>query len=168
MESMLQPKSPPTFHPSSSSASPSSAARTTSCRTSSPISPAPRGRATKPREFENLILENLDVVLEALEIPRNIVLSAGPYHQRGTQRRTGCQIDLLIQSKRSLYVCEMKFRRQIDASVIQEVDKKVQALNLPKSQSIRTALIYDGQLATSIEEEQAFDFLVPTSALFAS
>jgi len=117
-------------------------------------------------QFENLVLENLDAIFKALQIPRHIVLSAGPYHQSTTQRRKGCQVDLLIQTKRSFYLCELKFRNQIDCSVIREVDQKVDALKLPKSQSIRTVLIYDGQLAPAIEEEQAFDFLIPTSKLF--
>lgn len=117
-------------------------------------------------QFENLVLENLDAIFRALQLPRHIVLSAGPYHQSSTQRQSGCQIDLLIQTKRSIYLCELKFKSQIDSSVIQEVDKKVDALKLPRNQSIRTVLIFDGQLAPSIEEEQAFDFLIPTSKLF--
>lgn len=70
----------------------------------------------------------------------------------------GCQIDLLIQTKRSVYLCEIKFKSQISTSVIQEVDRKIAALKLPKNQSIRTVLIYDGQLAPSIEEDQAFSY----------
>jgi hypothetical protein len=119
-------------------------------------------------QFENLVLENLDAIFKALQIPRHIVLSAGPYHQSATQRQKGCQIDLLIQTKRSLYLCELKFKCHIDSSVIKEVDKKVEALKLPKTQSVRTVLIYDGQLAPSIEEEKAFDFLVAASELFVN
>ncbi len=90
----------------------------------------------------------------------------GPYRQSKTQRKQGRQIDLLIQTKRSVYLCEIKFKSQISTSVIQEVDRKIAALKLPKNQSIRTVLIYDGQLAPSIEEDQAFDFLIPASELF--
>ena len=119
-------------------------------------------------QFENLVLENLDAVLRQLQIPSHSVLFAGPYHQSKTQRQRGCQIDLLIQTKRSVYLCEIKFRHQIASSVIQEVDRKVEALKLPKTKSIRTVLIYDGQLAPSIEEERVFDFLIPASAFFES
>ncbi len=119
-------------------------------------------------QLENLVLENLDELFKALQIPPHIVLSAGPYHQRTTQRQKGCQIDLLIQTRRSIYLCEVKFKSQIDTSVIKEVDNKIQALKLPKTQSVRTVLIYDGQLAPSIEEEQVFDFLVATTKLFVS
>ena len=117
-------------------------------------------------QFENLVLENLDGILKQLRIPRHRVLYAGPYRQSKTQRQQGCQIDLLIQTRRSIYVCEIKFRRQISSSVIQEVDRKVRVLKRPENQSIRTVLIYDGQLAPSIEEDQAFDFLIPAGELF--
>jgi AAA+ ATPase superfamily predicted ATPase len=119
-------------------------------------------------QFENIVLENLDAIFKELQIPRHIVLAAGPYYQNATQRQKGCQIDLLIQTKRSIYLCEMKFKSRIDSTVIKEVDKKVEALKLPRTQSIRTVLIYDGELAPSIEEEQAFDFFIPTTKLFSS
>ncbi|MFZ4471044.1 MAG: hypothetical protein ACOYOZ_17400, partial [Pirellula sp.] len=67
-----------------------------------------------------------------------------------------------------VYLCEIKFKSQISTSVIQEVDRKIGAIKLPKNQSIRTVLIYDGQLAPSIEEDQAFDFLIPASELFVN
>lgn len=118
-------------------------------------------------QFENLVLENVEVIFRQLRIPHHTVCYAGPYRQSKTLRQRGCQIDLLIQTKRSVYLCEIKFKSQISTSVIQEVDRKIAALKLPKSQSIRTVLIYDGQLAPSIEEDQAFDFLIPASELFA-
>ena len=119
-------------------------------------------------QFENLVMENLGAILNKLRIPHHRVLYAGPYHQSKTQRQQGCQIDFLIQTKRSIYLCEIKFKNQISSSVIQEVDRKVTAIKLPKNQSIRTALIDDGQLTPSIEEDQAFDFLIPASELFVN
>ncbi|MCE3016912.1 MAG: hypothetical protein ACK56W_02865 [Pirellula sp.] len=56
----------------------------------------------------------------------------------------------------------------VSTSVIQGVDRKIAALKLPKNQSIRTVLVYDGQLAPSIEEDHAFDFLIPASKLFVN
>ncbi|MCY2979330.1 MAG: ATPase [Planctomycetota bacterium] len=117
-------------------------------------------------QFENLVMQNLNAIFKQLRIPNHTVLYAGPYRQSKTQRQQGCQIDLLIQTKRSIYLSEIKLKRQISSSVIQEVDRKVAALNLPKNQSIRTVLIYNGELAPSIQEDQAFDFLIPASELF--
>jgi len=118
-------------------------------------------------QFENLVLENLGVIFKQLRIPQHTVLHAGPYRQSKTQRKQGCQFDLLSQTKRSVYLCEIKFKSQISTSVIQEVDRKIGAIKLPKNHSLRTVLIYDGQLAPSIEVDQAFDFLIPASELFA-
>lgn len=117
-------------------------------------------------QFENLVLGNVDVILEELQIPRHTVTYAGPYRQNATQRQKGCQIDLLIRTRRSVYLCEIKFKRRIEASVIHEIDQKIEALKLPQRQSIRTVLIYDGELAPMIEEDQAIDFLLPASRLF--
>jgi hypothetical protein len=119
-------------------------------------------------QFENLVMENLGAIFKQLRIPHHTVRYAGPYRQSKTQRQQGCQVDLLIQTKRSVYLCEIKFKNQISSSVIQEVDRKVAALKLPKNQSIRTVLIYDSELAPTIEEDQAFDFLIPASELFVN
>ena len=42
-------------------------------------------------------------------------MSAAPYVQRGTKRGEGCQIDLLVQTLRTVYVVEIKRRREIGA-----------------------------------------------------
>lgn len=120
---------------------------------------------SKQSKAPKLPLDNWSTAFQLLA-SQHTVLYAGPYRQSKTQRKQGCQIDLLIQTKRSVYLCEIKFKSQISTSVIQEVDRKIGAIKLPKNQSIRTVLIYDGQLAPSIEEDQAFDFLIPASELF--
>jgi hypothetical protein len=116
-------------------------------------------------QFENLVLANLDLLLTHIGLKKSLVLSAGNYHQKQTLRRKGCQIDLLIRTARSLYVFEIKFRKQIEASVIEEVREKVRRLGLPKGRSVRTGLIYLGQLVPEIDGQDDFDFLVPADAL---
>jgi len=117
-------------------------------------------------QLENLVLANLDALLPHLKLERTPVLNAAPYAQRQTQRRKGCQIDLLLRTKRSLYVVEIKFRQNIPASVADEVMEKVVRLKLPPNQSMRTALVYAGKLASELEESDAFDFLIPIERLF--
>lgn len=118
-------------------------------------------------QFENLVLANLERVLARIGLDRRLVLNAGPYVQKRTQRREGCQIDLLLRTKRSLYVFEVKMRRQIAAGVADEVREKVRRLKLPPGQSVRTGLIYCGELAPGLESPEEFDFLVPAEALLA-
>nr|HPI40318.1 hypothetical protein [Pseudobdellovibrionaceae bacterium] len=71
-----------------------------------------------------------------------------------------CQIDLLIQTKNTLYVCELKARREIDISVIEEVKKKIKILKRPATLSVRSVLIYAGNLNQEIVEEDYFDEIV--------
>lgn len=56
-------------------------------------------------QFENLVINNLDAVIRRLGIAPESILSAAPYFQRKTRRHAACQIDLLIQTKKTIYVC---------------------------------------------------------------
>jgi hypothetical protein len=85
------------------------------------------------------------------------VLNIGPYYQSQTKRQQSCQIDLLIQTKNTLYVCELKARREVDHSVIEDVKKKIKIHKRPATLSIRTVLIYAGELNQEIIEEDFFD-----------
>lgn len=118
-------------------------------------------------QFENLVHANLDLVLAHIGLERELVLNAGPYVQKQTLRRKGCQINLLLRTRRSLYVFEIKMRRQIAAGIVDEVRKKVKRLKLPKGQSVRTRLIYCGELDPRIDGRDDFDFLVPAEALLS-
>ena len=116
-------------------------------------------------QFENLVLGSFDTLKNKMGLERVPVLNAGPYSQSRTQRRRGCQVDLLVRTKHSLYVIEVKLRKKIDRSVIGEVKAKVERLKLPAGLSVRTGLIYEGELQAGIEEEDYFDVLVPFGEL---
>ena len=77
--------------------------------------------------------------------------------QRKTQRNKPCQIDLLIETKYTVYVCEIKFRKITSKTVINEVQGKIERLKLPKGMSTRPILIYSGGLHPGIEEDGFFD-----------
>jgi len=80
-------------------------------------------------QFENLVLSNLDAVIRRLDIAPEGILSAAPYFQRRTLRHGACQVDLLLQTKNTLYVCEVKFRKQIDPASILDVPAVLLYLN---------------------------------------
>ena len=113
-------------------------------------------------QFENLILGNIQSLVAALGLDRSLVLSAAPYKKAASKRSgsdpsgRGCQIDLLIQLKQSMYVIEVKRRDRIDASVIEEVREKIARLPNPKSLSIRPVLVYDGVLSPAVVEDGYF------------
>jgi hypothetical protein len=75
---------------------------------------------------------------------------------------------LLIRTRQSLYVFEVKFRRQIDLSVLSEVPQKIARLKVPRSLSVRTGLIYQGELHPEIEPADYFDFLIPFEDLLVT
>ena len=108
-------------------------------------------------QFENLVLNNIRSVCFLLAVNMNTVKSAAPYFQRKTQRKKPCQIDLLIETKYTLYICEIKFRKMISKAVINEVQEKIERLKLPKGISARPILIYSGELHPGIEEDGYFD-----------
>ena len=116
-------------------------------------------------QFENLVLSNLETLLRQTRLDKLVVLNAGPFQQKQTRHQPGCQIDLLLRSKHSLYLFEIKFRKRIDPSVTAEVEEKVRRLKLPRSTSVRLGLIYHGDLAEELRRSDYFDFLVPFSAL---
>ena len=94
-----------------------------------------------------------------------MVLSAAPYLRRAGKGVKGCQIDLLVQTERTVFVVEIKQRKEIGSGVMDEVKAKVDALGVPRGLSVRTALVYDGKLSPSIESERYFDFIVDAKAL---
>jgi hypothetical protein len=116
-------------------------------------------------QFENLVLSSLDSVLERIGLRNVPVINAGPYSQKRTSRREGCQIDLLIRTKQGLYVVETKFRKAVTKSVISEVADKVRRLRLPSSISVRTVLIHLGELDPEILASDYFDHIIPAADL---
>jgi hypothetical protein len=112
-------------------------------------------------QFENVVLGNLAIVLGKIGLANVPILNVGPYCRRPTHRQKGCQIDLLIRTRQSLYVFEVKFRRQIDKAILSEVRQKVERLKVPRSLSVRTGVIFQGELHPEIQPSDYFDFLLP-------
>ena len=117
-------------------------------------------------QFENLVLNNIPLLYPLLGLDQSLVLSAAPYVQRETKSHRGCQIDLLIQTQRMLMVVEIKRRREIGGSIADEVAEKVKRLKRSRDLSVRTALIYEGELSKTIAADHYFDFLIPGDKLF--
>jgi len=119
-------------------------------------------------QFENLVLNNRKYIIRQLDISSASLISASPYYQRKTKQHPGCQIDMLIQTKYSIYPCEIKFRKKITHSVIEEVSQKIKALPIPGILSVRPVLIYEGELAKSVVQTDFFEQIIPFAELLAS
>jgi hypothetical protein len=63
---------------------------------------------------------------------------------------------------------EIKLRKSIPLSVVDEVREKVLCLPSDRRISIRTALVYEGTLDQAIMSEGYFDFLIPFDQLLKS
>ena len=116
-------------------------------------------------QFENLILNNLDAVIRRLDIPPESIISAAPYFQRKTRRHEACQIDLLIHTRNTLYVCEIKFRNRIDAGVMEKLQRKIEKLPGRSKYSVRPVLIYEGELAPTVTRSDFFCRLISAAEL---
>lgn len=89
--------------------------------------------------------------------------SVAPYRRSGSRNgeRQGVQVDLLVQTRRTAYLVEVKRRREIGREVIKEMERKVALVPTRKDVSLRTALIYDGELAPIVEADGYFDAIIP-------
>ena len=116
-------------------------------------------------QFENLVLNNFPLLAREIGLVGKNVESVAPYFRRGGKTSAGVQIDMLVQLPRSAYVVEIKRKARIGASVVEEVRQKVERLALPKTKSVKTVLVYDGELDPSVEENDFFDYLIPAEKL---
>ena len=118
--------------------------------------------------FENLVVNNYRLLLPLLHLDGVVITSAGPYLRRGTKGprgRRGCQVDLLLQTRRTVCVVEVKRMKEISREIIADVDRKVRAIKRREGVSIRTALVYDGHLAPIAKADGYFDAIIPISKL---
>jgi len=119
-------------------------------------------------QFENMVLNNLPFIQKKLDISSASILSASSYYQNKTALQEACQIDLLIETKFSLYPCEIKFRKKIEVEVITEVMEKIRRIKTPKTISIRPVLIYQGELAESVKHKNFFSHIIRFEELLKS
>lgn len=120
--------------------------------------------------FENLVVNHVRDLLPLLNLRGALVLSAAPYQRRGTsgaRGRAGVQIDLLLQTRRTVCVVEVKRKGEIGREIIDETDAKLKALKLPAGVSARAALVYEGHLAPVVEADGYFDSIVPFHRLLS-
>lgn len=118
-------------------------------------------------QFENVVLNNQDKVIDLLGIPREEVVFSNPFFQRTTKLSLGCQIDLLIQTRfNNVYVCEIKFSHApIESSLIPEMQKKLDRLRLPRHFSYRSVLIHVNGVKDEVIKSGYFSAMIDFGAL---
>lgn len=111
--------------------------------------------------FENLIVNHYQEVLPYLHLDDALVYSAAPYRRASKTKGEGFQIDLLLQTRRSLCAVEIKRQKTIGCGVIREVSRKVNMLKHSPDCSVRSALVYEGSLDDTVAADGYFDAIVP-------
>ena len=117
-------------------------------------------------QFENLVVSNFRSLLPILGIDGASLLSAAPYRRAKEGATNGVQVDLLLQTKSTAYLIEIKRRENIGAEIAAEINQKVKAVGFHAGTSVRTALVYDGRLAPAVRTEHMLDFVIPAERLF--
>jgi uncharacterized protein len=109
-------------------------------------------------QFENLVIQNRSILYRMLGIHPSEILCDGPYFQRATKQKAGCQIDYLIQTKyNTLYVCEIRFlKNRVQADVIAEMEQKIAHLDVQEKMSIRPVLIHVNGVSEDVIAEAFF------------
>lgn len=118
-------------------------------------------------QFENLVLNNFREILKPLHLDKALVKSAAPYVKKTMNKGDGrgVQVDLLIQANMSMCLVEIKRREKIGREIIDEMKEKCRRFPCPRGIALRTALVYDGELARSVEADGYFDAVVSAREL---
>lgn len=117
-------------------------------------------------QFENMVLGALPGLVQRLNLDRTRIVSMSPFRRLPHDNVRGCQIDCLIQTKRSLYVVEIKRRMEIGTEVIDEVERKIRCLPHDERLSVRPVLVYDGRLSPLVPDENYFASIISAKDLF--
>jgi AAA+ ATPase superfamily predicted ATPase len=104
-------------------------------------------------QLEYLLLQNRQLLLNAMGVPASDVRCDGPYRQLQTIRKQGCQVDYLVQTyTKNLFVCEFKFkRRELGADIVDSMKAKINALKIPKGYAAVPVLFHIGGVAPAVE-----------------
>ena len=103
-------------------------------------------------------------LLPYLHLEDSLIYSAAPYRKNGA-KGVGYQIDLLLQTKRSQCVVEIKRRTSIKKSIIDEVAAKIAKMKKSPGMSIRAALVYDGNRHHTIQATARDMIVLPRRTL---
>ena len=64
-----------------------------------------------------------------------------------------------------MYVVEIKHRKQIKATIVDEVKEKIRKIRRPKRISVRKGLVYDGELSPVVRHTGYFDAIIDVGSL---
>ena len=116
-------------------------------------------------QFENLVLNNVPTLAPLVGLVGKNVESAAPYFKSGRKNGNGVQVDYLVQLPRCTYVFEIKRKGFIGRYVEDEVQQKIDRLKLPRGRTVKTVLVYEGEIDPAVEEDGFFDYVISADRL---
>ena len=119
-------------------------------------------------QFENLVLNNTSLLINALGIHESEIVFDNAYFQKTTKASPGCQIDYMIQTKlNTLFVFEIKFsKREISTTIIQEVREKMRRIKKTKSFTCIPVLVHVNGITEELEDSGFFYRIINFSDFF--
>ena len=117
-------------------------------------------------QFENLVLNNRDLIISALNIYPEDVLIDNPYFQTTKSTKPGCQIDYLIQTKSNiLFACEIKSSTdKIGTDIIESITRKLSNLVVSRGFAVIPVLIHIGDISDALIEKNYFGRIIDFSS----
>ena len=115
--------------------------------------------------FEGLVVNNALELLPYLHLTGVPITSIAPYYRRAGANRPGVQVDLMIQTRKSVHLVEIKRQREIGEEIEQEVAMKRTRIKVPEGVTVRTGLVYDGHLSEVVRGDAYFDAIVSSEEL---
>jgi len=121
-------------------------------------------------QVELLLLQNHALLIKTLDIEPSNCLWDGPYRQTKTQRKSGCQIDYLIQTKtKNLFIAEFKFQKKvIGPEILEELQGRIKRFSCPRGFSTVPILFHLGEVSSRVYDSNYFyrvidisNFLLP-------
>lgn len=115
--------------------------------------------------FESLVVNHALQLLPFLHMQGVPITSVAPYVKRGGKTDGGVQVDLMIQTRRSVCLVEIKRKREIGEEVEAEITAKRVRIRIPPDMTVRYGLVYDGELAEVVRGNAFFDAIVSSRDL---
>lgn len=117
-------------------------------------------------QFENVVMNSLSLIIDALGIAAADVENIGPFFQPATRGRRGVQIDLLIQTRsRTLHIIEIKTSKSLGMATIDGVRRKIAHLQKTRGYAILPSLITIHPVPSSILDNDFFYRLINLTEL---
>lgn len=110
--------------------------------------------------FESLVVNHALELLPFFHLQGVPIDSVAPYAKRGGKKGDGVQVDLMIQTRRSVYLVEVKRKGEIGEEVEAEMVEKRSRLKIPPEMTIRYGLVYDGRISEVVRGNAFFDAIV--------